>query len=202
MKTAAATLRSICYVLACLLLAGTVAAQPNASLQHTGAPLSGTLADCTDFEDYQQPLDTANFGTARTSDAETAFVVSEDFVDGAGTITPINGSASGLKWWGVEIIFPPAPCTTSDDAANTPYDLTFYADNAGEPGAVIATVTGVVPVFVDTGIPFAFVTIGEYTATFPDVDVSGAAWVSVVRQVGVAGCNFLWVDETLARLLR
>ncbi len=199
MKIAAIHVRLTC-ILASLLIAGTAGAVP-AFLVSGSAPVEGVLQDCTGFEAYQQPLDATNFGTARTSDAEPNFLVAEDFVDGAGTITPLNGSVTGLRWWGIEVDFTPmlqACAAPSDDDLGTPFDLTFFADAAGAPGAVVATVNGVTPAIVDTGIAFLFTTIAEYSVTFPATNVTGAAWVGIQRQTGALDCFWLWVDEDLA----
>lgn len=189
----------VVFLLCMFVVAGAANAQKvqaEASLDHGGPVPAGGLEDCTGFQFYEQPLDGGNFGVARTSDAETAFAVAEDTVDGAGTITPLAGTTSGIRFWGITFDFI-ATFACGDDAAGTPFDITFMADAGGAPGAAVATVTGVSPTIVDTGIPFAATTIAEYSATFPGVDVTGAAWVEIVRQTGVAGCNWLWVDESL-----
>ena len=142
-------------------------------------------------------MDSANFGTARTSDLEAGFTVVEDFVDGTGTIMPFAGGTSGFKWWGINYDFVSTFCT-DDDLAGTPFNIIFYDGPATGPGSVVASVPGVVPTIVDTGLAFSSTTIGEYTATFAGIDISGATWVSIERQEGVTGCFWLWVDESLA----
>ncbi len=153
---------------------------------------------------YQQPLDVANFATARTSDAGIAQLVSEDIVNGAGVITPLaGGMTDSISVWGISAEFNAGfigECL-EDDAALTPFTITFSADNAGTPGAVIASVVGT-PVVTDTTTPFAFATIHKYDLSFPATDITGAAWITIERQVGVNAasgnqCLFLWVDETL-----
>lgn len=190
--------RILLFSLVCaLVLVASASAQGVAEpfVVNPNAAPGGGSSSCSGFEAYEQPLDTNNFSTARTSDQETAFVVSEDIVDGGGAITTFNGATSGLRWWGINFDFIATFCTDDDDA-NTPFDLTFSADAGGTPGAVLATVSNVVPTIVDTGVPFASTTVREYTANFSDEDITGASWVTITRQVGVAGCNWLWVDET------
>jgi len=133
---------------------------------------------------YQQPIDVANFGTARTSDAEIAQLVSEDIVNGAGVITPLaGGMTDSISVWGISAELNGGfigECL-EDDAALTPFNITFSADNAGTPGTVIASVVGT-PIVTDTTTPFAFATIHKYDLSFA---ASGNQ------------CLFLWVDETL-----
>lgn len=191
------TLAIIIVALAAAGVAQTAAAEVQPFLVNDTANTRQGLLDCTGFDGYTQPLDSGNFGTARTSDVEAAFFVAEDFVDGAGAVMPFVGGSSGLKWWGINYDFVATFCT-DDDLAGTPFNITFYDGDATGPASVVASVTGVVPTITDTGIPFSTTTIGEYTATYAGFDVSGATWVSIQRQEGVTGCFWLWADETLA----
>ena len=195
MRTAILSLRSICGLMACLLLAGPALAQPRASITHDGPAIEGAPVECESFDAYQQPVDPANLSTARTSDEESIFSVAEAFVDDTGTITPYNGSINGIRWWGINFDFIMTFCTDDDDA-NTPFTVTFW-DDEPDVGNVVCQQTGVVPTIVDTGIPFNVTTIGEYSAELDECDATGATWVEIERDVGVAGCFWLWVDESL-----
>ncbi len=185
-------------------------AQNNAVSEYSlfnNAPQSPqALLSCAGYEAYQQPMDDANYSTARTADAEIDLTAHESMVDGGGVITPmINGNSSGLKIWGISAEFNGGfigPCA-EDDIAGTPFNLTFSDDNAGQPGNVIASVTGTVDNINDTAIPFAFTSVQEINLSFPETDMSNVSWVSVQRQAGqnaASGnqCLFLWVNETTA----
>ncbi len=154
---------------------------------------------------YQQPIDVANFGTSRVSDEESPFLISENIVNGVGVTTPLaGGMTDSISVWGISVEVNGGGFVgecLEDNAALTPFNITFSADNAGTPGTVIASVVGT-PVVTDTTTPFAFATIHKYDLSFPATDITGAAWISIQRQTGVnaAGgnqCLFLWVDETL-----
>jgi uncharacterized repeat protein (TIGR01451 family) len=173
-----------------------------ASNTQPNAPLGGA---CNAPTLYEQPFDAGNFGTARTSDEEAAFLTSESILDGAGVITPLAaGTTESVRVWGISAEFSGGflgPCT-DDDTAGTPFNVIFSADAAGTPGAVISSVVATATV-TDTAIPFAFTTVFQYDLSFPATDITGAAWVSVQRQTGASTpggnqCLFLWVDETLA----
>ncbi len=202
MSIATISVRSNCYILAWLLLAGTALAQkPRPFLQNDGPPVrGGGLEDCSGFEAYQQPLDANNFDLARVSDVATAFLVAEDFA-GPGGITPLAGTADGLRWWGINYDFIATFCTDDDDLG-TPFDITFWDGDASGPVNVVCQQNDIAPTIVDTGIAFSLTTIKEYSAKFPECDVTGATWVSVARQIGTTidaqKCIWLWVDENLA----
>ncbi len=191
MKTAAVSFRFICCLAACMLVAGTAFAAPQASLSHDGPHIEGgTTVDCEGYDAYQQPLDTANFNNARTSDEEAGFLVAESFIPG-----PYSGAVDGIRWWGINFDFVSTFCT-DDDVAGTPFTVTFWTDTP-DVGSIVCQQTGVAPTIVDTGVVFAGTTIGEYSAKFPECDATGATWVSIERETGVAGCFWLWVDEDL-----
>ncbi len=194
-----------------LLLAAFGASAQNADfsqLVNTNGASGGpeALLSCGNNTAYQQPLDDANFNTARTADVELGFTAHESMVDGGGIITPmINGNSDSMRLWGLSLELDPnvgfiGDCT-DDNTALTPFNLTFSDDNGGQPGNVIASVTATVDNVVETGIPFAFTSIQETNLSFPETDMTNVAWVSVQRQVGqgTAGgnqCVFLWADET------
>ncbi len=188
MKTV--SLRSVCCLMACLLLAGTAIAQPQRELVNPGPPIEGAPVDCEGYDAYQQPLDPANFNTARTSDEESGFLVAEGFVP-----DPYSGKVDGIRWWGINFDFIATFCT-DDDVAGTPFTVTFW-DDTPDVGNVVCEQTGVAPTIVDTGVAFATTTIGEFSAKFPACDATGATWVSIERETGVAGCFWLWVDGDL-----
>ncbi len=183
-------------IAAIVVCSPTLAADVQAFLNNTNSP-NGTSAplDCSGY-DYQQPLDSVFFDTARTSDEETGFETIEAFVDSGGAITTGSGSVSSLRFWGISYDFVSTFCQ-DDNNADTPFNVYFYADSKGEPGALVGSVTGVTATMSDTTIPFAGTTIKQYDASFSGVDVSSASWVGIARQTGVAGCNWLWVDEDL-----
>lgn len=174
-----------------------------AGLAHAEAPFSLDLVEpafgggaCGEFDLYQQPL--GSFNTARTSDADSGgFEVAEAYLSG-NVPAAIPSAVDGLRVWGIDIDFSSggaALCATTDNAPT--FTVSFYADNAGDPGAQVAQVTGVPATRTETGIPFAFTTIQQYDLEFPaEVDPNGGAWVGVVRETGNdANCFFLWVDE-------
>jgi hypothetical protein len=190
--------------------------QSNSSLAHDGifqanpnAPAAAL--DCDNGSTpsiYGQPLDAANFSNANTSDEEATFTVSESIVDGAGVITPLSGGLTdSISFWGINAEFDPmvgfvAECL-DDNTANTSFNLTFHADAAGAPGAVIASVVATPSLIEDTTVPFAFATIYKYDVSFPATDLTGVAWVTYQRQTGASTpggnqCLFLTVNESLA----
>ncbi len=199
-------------VLTSLMVSGLASAQSNLFLEHNGlrqanpnSPAGALDCDNGAATIYGQPINVINFNTARTSDAEIAQLTSESIVDGAGVITPLaNGMSDSISFWGLSLEFAGGFVDTciEDNTANTPFNITFHTDAAGAPGAAIATVVATPTSIIDTATPFAFTTIFKYNVSFPATDLTGAAWVTIERQIGVnAGngnqCLFLWLDEDL-----
>lgn len=162
----------------------------------TGLEAAQLRSDCTGFEAYSQPFDPVWTGSTPYSDQGFGAWVADNFVDNAGTMTPLSGTVFGLRWWGFgSVASPPFSGCTTDDVANTPFDLIFHSDTAGAPGAVVASITGVVPTISDTGVSGPVMNYQEYSATFIPITIAGASWVSIQRQTGDAACIWNWVAE-------
>ena len=119
-----------------------------------------------------------NFATAYNSDEGGNFASYQSFTGG--------GMISGLRFWTISAFYNGTawgPCTGIDPR---PFNIGFYADNAGQPGAQIALYTNIQLTRTATGDMFAGTyPIYEYTATFPDVFVA-QGWFSVQSMIGTA----------------
>jgi len=205
-------MKHVLSVLFLTLVTGAVFAQDNSGLVNDrpigNPPLGAALLSCDGSESiYGQSLDPANFGNATTSDAEIVLELRENAVDAGGNIVPFSGGDLGsLRTWGLTIEFDPAvgfvATCLEDNAANTQFNVTLYADNAGTAGAVVSTGTATPVQITDTGIAFAFTTIFEFDLVMDaPISTAGASWISIQRQTGVgtAGgnqCLYLAVNET------
>jgi hypothetical protein len=194
---------------------GFEAGLPPARAAMSLGPGRGTLAaegnpapsGCAGLSGYSQPFNSASYGFANTSDAEFGYRVAESALDESDAIAALgDGAIASLRWWGLSweydlVTDDWASYCGEDDAANTPFELIFYADDAGAPGEPLAIRRGVVPSHFLTNVPWNDFTIAEYAATVsPPVDATNVAWVSVQREWGqdTAGgnpCIFLWVNE-------
>ncbi|MDO8896485.1 MAG: choice-of-anchor J domain-containing protein, partial [Bacteroidales bacterium] len=119
-----------------------------------------------------------NFATAYNSDQGGNFASYQSFTGG--------GTISGLRFWTISAFFNGTawgPCTGIDPR---PFNIGFYADNAGQPGAQIALYTNIQLTRTATGDMFAGTyPIYEYTATFPNVFVA-QGWFSIQSMTGTA----------------
>ncbi|MEZ5463040.1 hypothetical protein [Dokdonella sp.] len=196
-----------------LLIAGVASAQGGADPSGlfgvpTGlVPDRGTFNTCSGVDSvYSQDLDVAGFGGASTADAELDFTIFEGAVDGAGVLTTLPaGTTTNMRFWALSIEFDPAvgfvATCTEDDVALTGYNISFFDDNAGQPGTLLGSTTATVTSSVDTGIPFAFTTIREIdVALATPLNNTGVVHVGIQRQQGVNAasgnaCLALVVDE-------
>ncbi|MBN1457008.1 MAG: hypothetical protein JW912_04060 [Sedimentisphaerales bacterium] len=108
--------------------------------------------------------------------------------------TGITAPICDIHWWGFQMdttLF--EDCTES----NPSFDITFYADNAGQPGTAVCSYQ-VTPTVTPTGIYFDFGGIyNQYI--YYSVDLSTCCtltdgWVSITGQ-GDENCWFLWIDS-------
>jgi len=142
---------------------------------------------CPGFTVYRQPWDspTSLRGHPATSGPDATF---ENVVDESGAPTPLPpGLVSALRAWGVGDDAG-APCTLD---ASEPFDLVFAADGGGAPGAVVAQMSGLLPVLTPAGgdaVQIDFV--------FAPFDADGVSWLSIQR-AEIAGCAFEWLAEEL-----
>ncbi|MEO7795586.1 MAG: hypothetical protein ABIV06_12520 [Thermoanaerobaculia bacterium] len=143
------------------------------------------ILSCDEFDFYRQEGEPLQ---ASISDQESVATF-EDFINPALAITPLEGSIDGLRFWGEQLDPQLAAC---DEPEATPFDINFYADALGAPGALIAQLPAVVATVTDAPFPSLY----RFEMSFAPLDVTGASWISIVRQTGTPGCRFWWTGET------
>jgi hypothetical protein len=140
---------------------------------------------CPGFDVYRQPFDSppSPSGHPATSGGTATF---EDVVDGGGMVTSLPaGPITAVRWWGFGRDGLD-PCALDP---SVPFDLTFAADAAGAPGAVLAQRTGVAAQLSDAGGG-----VVQIELTFAPLDGAGVSWIAVERATA-AGCAFEWLAE-------
>ncbi|MGH9464576.1 MAG: Calx-beta domain-containing protein, partial [Thermoanaerobaculia bacterium] len=154
---------------------------------------AGTITDdddaCPTFTIYQQPFDSpaAPRGHPATAGPTATF---EDVVDAGGKVTTLPpGPVSGLRLWGLGVDELGAPCPL-DPAVR--FDLFFAADDAGVPGVVLATRSGIAATIAPLTPEVA-----RLDLVFPTIDGTDVSWISVQRPEA-AGCAFQWLAEETA----
>jgi hypothetical protein len=124
---------------------------------------------------------------ATTSEFDPGFSIANYFEDADGAIT-------GLTWFGFDLEYRPdlggfIECTEFDNT----FDITFHADAAGVPGAVVCDYT-VFADRVETGIvSYRGAMLNEYSVTLPSSCVLTNGWVRIVAR-GATDCWFLWLS--------
>jgi len=88
-----------------------------------------------------------------------------------------------------------------ETSPNLVFDVTFYEDNAGQPGAVIQTITGLVPTsIVDTGLDYIGFSQYVWTIDLGTTISLTSGWMSVQSEIPADNGNLMWAtgpDGTL-----
>jgi hypothetical protein len=119
-----------------------------------------------------------SFATAYNSDEGGGYASYQSFTGG--------GMISGLRFWTISAFYNGTAWGACTGIDPRPFNIGFYADNGGQPGAQIALYTNIQLTRTATGDMFAGTyPIYEYTATFPDVFVA-QGWFSIQSMTGTA----------------
>ncbi len=83
------------------------------------------------------------------------------------------------------------------DPTGMTFDVVFYEETAGEPGAVICDLQAVVPVITNTGIQYSVFDLFQFDLPAAcDLGTVGRKWVTVQSQPHPLDCGFLWLSGT------
>ncbi len=102
-----------------------------------------------------------------------------------------------FHWWGLSLFWTGAGFADCDPTGLT-FDLTFYDDAAGQPGAEICSFPGLAPTAVDAGLLYSGYPLYSWDVTglAPTCAPTGAAWVSLQSQPNAADCTLMWISGT------
>ena len=77
------------------------------------------------------------------------------------------------------------------------FDVIFYQDNAGEPGAVICDLQSVVPVITNTLVQYVGFDLFRFDLPAAcDLGTVGPKWVTVQSKLYPDDCGFIWLSGT------
>jgi len=134
---------------------------------------------------FQQPPTTPYQAWALyTSDTGLAHWCEEDFGGYTGDIGDIH-------WWGTSLTYPWAEC----DPSGMQFQITFYQDAGGFPGATVVAFSNVTPTIT------YYDTFGGFPAYRFEVASLGTpvsltkGWVSIQSTYSPNGCSFLWLNS-------
>ncbi len=107
-----------------------------------------------------------------------------------------NLSITGLAWWGLSV--DNLEGWVACDPTGVTYDVRFFDDSAGQPGAEICAYPGVSPSFAFTGFYYddAFELVAWQLDLAPACEPTGVAWVSVKTLANADNCNLAWMSGT------
>jgi len=115
---------------------------------------------------------------------------------GSGTVYLIQDDFWGLTdkigdvaWWGLPLIYNSGWSEGSPDML---FDIIFYEDNAGAPGAVVASFIGLDPDFEDTGLDYIGFSQFKWSVTLPEAVEMTAGWISIQSELPADLCNLMW----------
>lgn len=118
-----------------------------------------------------------------TADQNAGYKRFEDF-------SGVAAAVGDLTWWGINAINPGTGWTACDKT-NERFEITFYADAAGQPGAILCGPHTVTPTKVDTGVTFGGYPLYEYQTMIPPC-AAASGWISIDGIDDGQGCWFLW----------
>ncbi len=156
-------------------------AEPNSSITDKD-PIANSDwdYDCPAGSMVSQPC--PDYSTAMTADEAAGYDFYQSFTGG--------GEIQGMRFWGIDAIFDGgwAPCTGTEPKT---FHIGFFADDAGQPGAMINEFTIEVP-RVNTGDLFASsYTMWEYEVALPSAVTLVDGWFSVMAMTDPGNCWFL-----------
>lgn len=151
------------------------------------APDSGELnvpqPECPEGTLWSQaphlPEDSWSFATSDIG-SPGPYCVYDNYVD---VFSPIEG----IFFWGLDLMYPWAECF--EDPMT--FEIIFYEDAAGVPGAVVATFTETITP-VPNGYLYSGFECNEYTCSFDPPVVLPTGWVSIQGISEPLDCWFMW----------
>jgi len=106
-------------------------------------------------------------------------------------------SITDFHWWGLSGRYDSAwyHC----DPAGMTFDLLFFDDVDGQPGAEVCAFTGLTPTMTDTGLLYAGFPLYYWEATnlTPACETGRASWVSVKSLANTNDCGLLWTTSPI-----
>ena len=125
--------------------------------------------------------------SAFTSSSLFPYLCQEDFWG-------LTDAIEDVHWWGLTLIWDPSTGWLPGSPDGMKFEIKFYQDSGGLPGAVVATFSNVAPTFTDTGLIYA-----GWTMFFFETDIQSlglpAGWLSVQTTYSPDDSNLLWMTS-------
>ena len=148
----------------------------------TGTPY--TYEGARDSLYLQSPVGSSGEWAFATSDVLLGYLCQDNFHDVADQITDIH-------WWGLTLIYSAGWINSNPDGME--FEIIFYEDDAGAPGAVVATYSNVLPTYSIYDVYGSAYDGYYFSVDVLDPGVSLAAgWVSIQSTYSPTGTSLLW----------
>jgi hypothetical protein len=72
------------------------------------------------------------------------------------------------------------------------FDIIFYEDDAGLPGAVVTTFTGLEATYEDTGLDYIGFSMYKWSVTLPEAVEMTDGWISIQSEIPADSGNLMW----------
>jgi hypothetical protein len=115
---------------------------------------------------------------------------------GSGTVYLIQEDFSGLSdkigdiaFWGLSLIYAGG---WSEGSPAMTFNVIFYEDNAGAPGAAVATFNGLEATFEDTGLDYIGFSMYKWSVVLPEAVELTAGWISIQSTLPADLSNLMW----------
>ena len=109
----------------------------------------------------------------------------------------VSGDICDLHWWGAELVSGTfANCDVAPAGDNTEFEIIFYEDDGGLPGAAVCTYT-LEATRVDTGLlwhPTLLVVGYEYSVVLAPCCTLSEGWISIMS-TDTTDCGFWWLSS-------
>jgi len=103
---------------------------------------------------------------------------------------------SSLTVWGLSLINVPTEDIQACDPSGMTFDVIFYQDNAGVPGAVICDLQSVVPAITNTLVQYIGFDLFQFDLPAAcDLGTVGPKWVTIQSELYPDDCGFVWLSS-------
>ena len=133
----------------------------------------------------QPPHQPSDPWSAFTSASSFPYLCQEDFW---GLTDPIDD----IHWWGLTLIWDDGWYIGHPDGMV--FEIKFYQDSGGAPGAVVATYSNIAPTYTDTGVSYAGYELYYFETNIPSVSLA-TGWISIQSTYSPDNSVFLWITS-------
>ena len=103
---------------------------------------------------------------------------------------------SSLTVWGLSLINVPTEAIQACDPTGMTFDVIFYEDTAGVPGAVICDLQSVTPAITNTLVQYIGFDLFQFDLPAAcDLGTVGPKWVTIQSELYPDDCGFVWLSS-------